>query len=471
MRWKKSNALCKTVKIMDKKSENKLFNKKLISLVLPIAFQQFMLSLVSASDAFMLGGVSQKSLSAVSLAGQVQFVFNLFLGGMSLGTSIFAAQYWGKGDTKTIEKLLGFVLKTSAIVGLLFSLSAIFIPQQIMLIFTSEQAIIDEGVLYLRAVSASYLLCAISQIYICIMKNTARAVESTIVSSVTVVLNIVINAILIFGLLGLPKLGVVGAAIATVISRAVELAWVVAASLIKNRVRLNFKHLIVVDKQLCKDFWKYTTPVLINQFAWGIGFTMYSVIMGHLGTDAVAANSIATIAKNMVICFCMGIGDGGSIMVGNELGAGNIKTAKKYGGKLCKLSIISGLASGIVLALLSPLIVSVMDLSETASSYLFWMMILLVINITGKSINGVTIAGFFCAGGDSRFGLICDTVNMWCVIIPIGLLSAFVWKLPVIAVFFILNLDEVTKLPIVYRHYKKYKWLKDLTKQNNSIAE
>ncbi len=456
---------------MDKKAQNKLFNKKLISLVLPIAFQQFMLSLVSASDAFMLGGVSQNSLSAVSLAGQVQFVFNLFLGGMSLGTSIFAAQYWGKGDTKTIEKLLGFVLKITAIVGLMFSLSAILIPNQIMLIFTAEQTIIDEGVLYLRAVSSSYLLCAISQIYICIMKNTGRAVESTVASSVTVVLNIMLNAILIFGLLGLPKLGVVGAAVATVIARAVELIWVLVSSFFKNRVRLKFRYFAHTDKQLRRDFWKYTMPVLLNQFAWGIGFTMYSVIMGHLGTDAVAANSIATIAKNMVICFCMGVGNGGSIIVGNELGAGNMKTAKEYGGRVCRLSIISGLASGIVLALLSPLIVSVMDLSETASNYLFWMMILLVINITGKSINCVTIAGIFCAGGDSRFGLICDTVNMWCVIIPIGLLSAFVWKLPVIAVFFILNLDEVTKLPIVYRHYKKYNWLKDLTKQNNSISE
>ena len=190
---------------------------------------------------------------------------------------------------------------------------------------------------------------------------------------------------------------------------------------------------------------------------------MYSVIMGHLGTDAVAANSIANIVKNLVACFCLGLGSGGGIMVGNELGAGRLENAKIYGRKLCKLSIICGAVSGLFLLALSLLILSVADLSNTANEYLKYMLYMCSYYMIGKSINGTTIAGIFCAGGDSKFGFLCDTITMWCITVPLGMLAAFVLKLPVLAVYFIVNLDEIVKLPAVYRHYKKYKWVKDLT--------
>lgn len=150
-------------------------------------------------------------------------------------------------------------------------------------------------------------------------------------------------------------------------------------------------------------------------------------------------------------------------MVGNELGAGRLDKAKEYGGRLCRLSILCGVASGIVLLALSPLILAVTDLSVTANAYLKWMLVMCSCYMVGKSVNGTTIGGIFCAGGDSKFGFLCDTVTMWCITVPLGLLTAFVLKLPVLAVYFIVNLDEIVKLPAVYRHYKKYKWVKDLT--------
>ena len=222
------------------------------------------------------------------------------------------------------------------------------------------------------------------------------------------------------------------------------------------------------DKRLRHDFWKYSSPVLGNEIVWGVGFTMYSVIMGHLGSDAVAANSIANIVKNLVACFCMGLGSGGGIMVGNELGAGRLDKAKEYGGRLCRLSVLCGVTSGIVLLALSPLILTVTDLSVTANAYLKWMLVMCSYYMVGKSVNGTTIAGIFCAGGDSRFGFLCDTVTMWCITVPLGFLTAFMLKLPVLAVYFIVNLDEIVKLPAVYRHYKKYKWVKDLTVYNGA---
>ncbi len=439
------------------------FSKKLITLVMPIAFQQFMLALVSASDALMLGVLSQNTLSAVSLAGQVTFVENLFFAAMTIGLSMLAAQYWGKSDRTSVEKIFAYVMKITVAVSFGFFLAGLCFPQALMRIFTGEQSLINNGAIYLRTVSPSFFLTGISQIYLCVLKNTGKATKSSVISSSSVVINIVLNTVFIFGLLGLPKLEIAGAALATVISRLIEVLWCVLETAKKDRVKLRTTYIVCSDKRLKHDFWKYTTPVLGNEIVWGVGFTMYSVIMGHLGTDAVAANSIANIVKNLVSCFCLGLGSGGGIMVGNELGAGSLETAKEYGKKLCRLSIVCGAASGLLLLVLSPLILAVTDLSETATGYLKWMLVMCSYYMIGKSVNGTTIAGIFCAGGDSKFGFLCDAITMWCIIIPLGTITAFALKLPVLAVCFIINLDEFVKLPAVYRHYKKYKWVKDLT--------
>ena len=447
------------------------FTKKLLTLVFPIAFQQFMLALVSASDALMLGMLTQDSLSAVSLASQVTFVENLFLMAMTIGLSMFAAQYWGKGDKGAVERIFAYVMKVTAVVSFLFFLAGMCIPRALMRIFTNELPLIEGGRVYLRTVSPAFLLTGISQIYLCILKNTGKAAKSSVISSVSVMVNIILNAILIFGWFGLPQMGIVGAALATVIARAIEVAWCIFETVKKDGAKLRVCHIVHNDKLLRHEFWKYSSPVLGNEIVWGVGFTMYSVIMGHLGSDAVAANSIANIVKNLVACFCLGLGSGGGIMVGNELGAGRLDKAKEYGDRLCRLSILCGVASGIVLLALSPLILAVTDLSITANTYLKWMLVMCSYYMVGKSVNGTTIAGIFCAGGDSKFGFLCDTVTMWCITVPLGLLTAFKLKLPVLAVYFIVNLDEIVKLSAVYRHYKKYKWVKDLTVYNGEGTE
>lgn len=439
------------------------FEKKLITIVMPIAFQQFMLALVSASDALMLGMVSQDALSAVSLASQITFVQNLFLMAMTIGLSMFAAQYWGKKDTESVERIFAYVLKITLAISFVFTLAAFCFPEFLMGIFTPETVLVEKGAIYLKAVSLSYLLTGISQIYLCVLKNSGKAVRSSIISSTSVISNIILNAVLIYGLFNMPKLGIAGAAIATVIARILEVMWCLLETSRKDGVKLRLIHIVKDDHRLRHDFWRYTTPVLGNEIVWGVGFTMYSVIMGHLGSDAVAANSIANIVKNLVACFGLGLGSGGGIIVGNELGAGRLDIAKEYGGKLCKFSILCDIASGILLLALNPLILSVTNLSEQSDTYLKWMLVMCSYYMIGKSINGTTIGGIFCAGGDSKFGFICDTVTLWCITVPLGFIAAFVFKLPVLVVYFVVNLDEIIKLPAVYRHYKEYKWVKDLT--------
>ncbi|MBQ1413035.1 MAG: MATE family efflux transporter [Clostridia bacterium] len=449
--------------------EKTQFYRKLFSLVLPLALQNLMSAIVSASDAVMLGFLNQDSLSAVSLATQVQFVLNLFFVALTIGTTILAAQYWGKGDIAAVEKTLGIATRFSLLISFVFFTAALGCPSLLMRIFTNEAALIALGIPYLRIVSFSYLLMGFSQIYLCIMKNSGRTLRSTVYSSAAMLLNLLLNAMLIFGFAGIPALGIEGAAYATLIARLVEAVLVLLENGGNVAVRIRLSYLIKADKILQRDFIKYTTPMLLNELAWGCGFTMFSVIMGHLGNDAVAANSVANIVKNIIACVCLGIGTGSGIMVGNELGSGHMERAKRCGDRLSRLSILAGAVTGGIILLCIPLIMRMtFTLSETAAGYLNIMLLVCSYYIIGKSINCTVIAGIFPAGSDTRFGLICDTVTMWCIVVPAGLIAAFVLKLPVIGVYLVLNTDEIIKLPVVYWYYKKYKWLKNITRESIS---
>lgn len=448
-------------------SEKRIFYRKLWGLVFPIAIQNLMTALVSASDAFMLGFVSQTSLSAVSLATQIQFVHNLFMLALTIGATTLAAQYWGKGDTDSVEEILAIVLKISMAVSVVFFIAAMFFSGFLMRIFTNDIRLIQAGIPYLRIVSVSYLFMGFSQIYLCIMKNSGRTAKSTIYGSVAVVINIGFNVIFIFGLAGFPAMGIAGAALATTVSRALELLLTIYENMHRSLVCVRLKYIRNSSKKLKKDFWHYTTPVLGNELVWGCGFTMFSVIMGHLGSDAVAANAVANILKNIIACVCNGIGIGAGIIVGNELGKGEMERATEYGNRLFKLAVFAGAVSGLILLAVSPVLrIFTGSLSAQAHSYLKNMMYICTYYMIGKSVNATVIAGVFCAGGDTKFGLKCDAVTMWVILIPIGMITAFVLKLPIMVVYFIISMDEIIKLPAVYRHYKKYNWVRNLTELN-----
>lgn len=435
--------------------------KKMVRLVLPIAFQQFMLALVSACDAVMLGRLSQNAMSAVSLASQVTFVLNLFMTAFVLGENMFVAQYYGKKDYVGITHVFGLVLSISSMTAGLFLLGTLLFPEGIMRFLTNAPDLIRLGSEYLKYIGISYLLSTVSQVYLTLMKNCDAVNLSTVISSVTVILNIVLNAMFIFGMLGAPALGIQGAALATVLATAVQSVWCIVYATVKmNWLDI---HLPTQNRILLKKFREKVTPVLLNELVWGGGFTMYSVIMGHLGADAVAANSIANISKNLVVCLCLGLGGAGSIMIGNELGAERFEEAKKTGKMLTKLSILCGCLSGLCLLALSPVILKLVRLTLTAKEYLRGMLLICSYYLVGKSVNSMTVGGIFPTGGDSKFGLICDTVTLWCITIPMGCICAFVLKIPILAVYFVLNLDEILKLPAVYLHYRKYGWVKNIT--------
>ncbi len=450
-------------------SERKQLFRQLFKIVTPIAFQYLMSSLVTASDAFMLGFLDQDSLAAASLAGQIAFVFSLFFGAFVFGLTVLAAQYWGKGDVATVRKVLAITMRYTLFVGLLFTLATFFIPEKIMYFFTKDPVLIADGARYLKTVALSYILGGFSQVYFGIMKICDKASLSSLIGSLAVVVNIILNACFIFGLGPFTKMGIAGAALATVLARVFECLFVLVMILMKKCISFSIKELfITLDKTLVKDYWKYTLPLLINQLGWGGGVTMYSVIMGHLGSDATAANSIASIVRSMIASLCWGIASGVGIIIGGMLGRNELDKAKKAGGIFVRFSILIGAGSGIVILILTPFILKVVTLTPQAHEYLKYMMFMAAYYIIGNSLNSTIISGIFPAGGDTRFGMICDVITLWCVVVPLGMLSAFILKLPVLVTAFILTLDEFVKLPAVYNHYMKYGWVKNITREKQS---
>lgn len=451
---------------MNTETKKDPFYSDLRRLVVPIAIQSFMLALVSATDAAMLGMIDQNSMASVSQAGQIQFFLNLLIMGFSIGVGIMTAQYWGKGDIKTIERIAPTGLKIILAIGGSVTLAAFLIPGVLMRILTSDEALIPLGTGYLRTVALSYVLCGITQVYFSLLKNTGLASRSSAISSFAVVLNILLNGVLIFGLLGMPAMGIRGAALATVIARATELALAVLVTRREGRVQLRWRGLLErADKVLLGDFLHYTTPVIGASLVWGIAFMSYSIIMGHLGSDAVAANSITSIIRNLISCLIRGVGGGAGVMMGNLLGANRLEEAKRCGARLTRLAALVGLCTGGSLMLLSPVLVGMASLTDTAAEYLRVMLIFCGCNIMAQSINHTVLDGIFGAGGDARFDMITNIEFMWCFSVPFGFLAAFVLKWPVPVIYCIVNLDEILKLPAVFHHYRKYIWLRNITRE------
>ena len=441
------------------------FYGKLRKLTLPIAFQSLMLASVAAGDALMLGRVTQEQMTAVSLATQVQFVQNMFIMAATAAGAILGAQYWGRGDRLTVQKLFHIMLRWSGLISLMFFAACELAPELLMRLFSHDSPIIEIGSGYLRIAGFSYLLTGISQCYLTTMKVTDHVGPCAWISSSAVVLNLILNAVFIFGLIGAPRMEARGAALATTISRAAELALCIVLSAGKSYVRPAWNRLLEKQKQLSADFRKQCIPLLGGGLLWGIGFTSYTAIMGHMGTDAAAANSVAAVVRDLICCVCNGVGSAAGIMVGNELGAGDLEKGKAYGIRLMKLSYVIGIASTAVVLALTPLVLRMVILTENAQRYLTGMMVIMAVYMIGRSVNTVTINGVLDGGGDTVFDMYSLAVCMWGIAIPLALLGAFVFHWPVLAVYACTCLDEVGKIPWVMIRFRKYKWVQNLTRE------
>lgn len=444
----------------------KQFYRQIGTLVIPIIIQNLLSAAVNSADVVMLNYVGQSAISAVSLAAQYAQMLFMFFYGLGTGASILCAQYFGKGEWEPIRAVEGIAMRISLTASVLFAGAAVTIPELMMKLFTEDGELIKLGAEYLRIVSVAYLCWGIIEVYLAILRSVGRAVVTMSMNVLAFSLNIILNAVFIFGLFGAPKLGVAGVAIATSVSRLIELFACVIVSGRTKEIKLNPAYMLIRNKLLFGDFVRLAVPALLNDVLWGAAFSMYSVILGHLGTDAVAANSLVTVVRNFGTVFCFGVASAGGILVGNVLGENKIEKARDYTSRVMKLTILTGIAGGLVVLAVTPLVMRFADLSETAMGYLKVMLLINSYYVIGIAVNTTLIAGIFRAGGDSRFGCICDGITMWCYAVPLGFFAAFVLKLPVLWVYFLLCTDEFAKWPAVIRRYRSGKWLKNITRDN-----
>ncbi len=444
--------------------EAKSFYKDLRNVVQPMAIQNLISSAVNSADVIMLGYIGQTAIAASSLAGNVAFILFMVSTGLSSGLVMLGAQYWGKKDTESIKTLLGIGLRICCTVEIIVACIAAFYPRILMLIFTKDPALIAEGCKYLRAASFSYVCLSFSQMFQAGFKSIERVKIVTITSTTSLFLNIGLNAVFIFGLLGVPKMGITGVGIATSIARFIEMVICFIYAGRQTDVKFSVACVFRRNKLLTKDFIRYSMPAVGNELVWGAAFAMYSVIMGHLGEDIVAANSVVNTVRQLGSVLCFGMAYGGAIVVGKYMGAGDMEVAERNASRLARVTILSGVLGAILLLCTYPIIPYIADLNETAAHYRNVLLFINSYSLIGASINTVLICGIFRAGGDSKFGFVADTINMWCVSVPLGLIAAFVLKLPPLWVYFILFLDEFEKMPFVIRHYFKKGWLRNITR-------
>ncbi len=444
------------------------FYRKIFHLVLPIVIQNLLSAAVNSADVVMLNYVGQSSISAVSLASQyANILFSVFYG-LGTGVTMLCSQYYGKKDMRAIEVVEGIALRFSLAGSLSFTVLSLAIPQYMMRLFTNDAELITIGTSYLRCMSVAYLCWGIIEIYLSVLRSIGRVTICTVLNVITFSFNIILNATFIFGLFGAPRLGAMGVAIATSLSRFVELMGCLIVSAFSKDIKLSFRSIFIRNKLLFKDFVRLSLPALGNDIVWGLGFSMYSVIIGHLGTDAVAANSFVVVVRNFGTILCFGIASAGTILLGNTLGENRLKEAKADSRRLMKLTVLSGIIGGLIVLAASPFVLTYAkeSLTDNAQHYLKYMLLINTYYIMGTAVNTTLIAGVFRAGGDSRFGLFCDTIDMWCYAVPLGFFAAFVLKLPVLWVYFLLCTDEFVKWPWVFKRYKSEKWLKNITRDN-----
>lgn len=407
----------------------------------------------------MLGFVNGDAMAAVSLAANVEFVENLFFSALVGGATVLSAQYWGKGDKISIEYIFGLILRYAVVISVLFTVISLTFSEQLMGLFTNETELIPIGAEYIRMAAGSYLLTGLSQCYLCIMKTTEQTKQSVIISSFALCLDTVLNVVFIFAF----HMEAAGAALTTSITRAIELTIVLIYA--KN-MAVEPKIFSKISSLLHKDFLRCSIPHLINSMLWGLGTSVYASVIGHLGKAVATAYSAAAIVRNLSISLCRGLAQGVEILLADMLGAKKMAEAKIFGRNMSRFSVIFGVISAILALLFGEVLSHFMTLSE-AAKYDFQIMILIsAFYVFTQCISIVVVCGIFIAGGDTAFDAYSVAITMWLIIIPLALMAAFWWELPPLAVYFILSLDEIVKMPLIYVHYKKYKWLSNITRED-----
>lgn len=438
----------------------KVFFKQLIFLAFPIMIQNLLVSSVSFVDTLMIGKVGESALAAVGLANQLFFLITLFYFGVSSGAAIFIAQFWGAQDKKSMHKVIGLALVINFLGALVATMASLFAPATLLKIFTHDETVVKLGVEYLQVVAISYLFTAIVMIFSTALRSTADAKTPLLTSIVSLVINIVLNYVLIFGKFGFPKMEVKGAALATAIARAMEMIILLAIVYRKKKsVAPSFKEMFSFDKKLVKTYFTICTPVIFNEILWSLGMTAYKVAYAKMGVEVIAAVNVIEAIQSLFFVALMGISNATAIMVGNKIGQNQIAVARLYARLLLTISFISGVILALFLSLLSQFLIVPFNLSKEVGSLASSSLKTLSFLIPIKALNMVLIVGLLRSGGDTRFSMFAELFGVWFIGVPFAFIGVFFLALPLHYLYLFVGTEEVFKTLIGFFRIKSGKWI------------
>ena len=444
--------------------KDKIFLKSMVAIALPMALQNLISTSVNMVDTLMITTLGEASLAAVGLANQVFFFYALITFGINSGSSIFISQYWGKEDIINIRRVLGIALFISTIVGIIFTIGAFFFPEFLMRIFIDDVEVVKLGSGYLKLVSLSYLITAISFAYNVALRSTGRPNIPMISSLISFITNTVFNYMLIFGKFGFPALGVKGAAIGTIIARIAELAFLLyTVYRTKGVLAASIKDLVDWSKEFIAKYIKTVSPVIFNEGFWSLGQIMYSIAYASIGTEATAAIQLTTTIQNVFFVLIRGLANACTVMVGNRIGANNKEEAYDYAIKFISLATTLGLILGAIMALTPDITLKIFNIEPNLYVVTKRILIMMGLTFVIRTYNSTVIVGVLRGGGDTNFSLYIEMGAVWLVGVPLAFIGAKLLNLPVYFVFLLVSCEEVVKLIVSLPRVLSKKWIKDLT--------
>jgi putative MATE family efflux protein len=444
---------------------DKTFYNKLFKISIPIILQNLISSVLNMVDTVMVGSLGAPQIAAVGLANQIFFVFFLLIYGINSGCGIFIAQYWGSRDRENIRRTMAFSILVGTAVGLIFTFLALYMPRQILILFRIEPDVLAYGVEYMRYSALSYLLASISVSYSFAARSIGEAKTPMLISAVSLTIHAILNFILIFGYLGLPRMEIKGAAIGTVISRVIEVSallyWVyvinkdgVLSATLKDAAKLSLKYI--------KNIMITAMPVILNDVSWSLGMTMYSAAYARLGTTAMASIQIANTVQNIFIVISIGLASSCAVMLGNSIGENNKEGAISYANRFIRLGTLAGAVLGVMLVLISPVILMLFGSSHEAQQLAQVILVIMGLFLWSRYLNNILVVGILRSGGDTTFAMVMETCSVWLIGVPLAFMGALWWHLPVFLVYTLISLEELVKSYLGLIRVRSRKWVRDV---------
>lgn len=444
--------------------DDREFLKKAVKIACPVALQGMLNTIINLVDTLMIGTLGATAIAAVGLANKVFFVFSLLIFGIASGSGILAAQYWGTKDARSIHKVLGLSIALAMGGAACFVFPAILFPQGVMSIFTTSQGSIELGAKYLRIAALTYPFIALTNVFVAMLRSVNQVKAPVLTSCIAIGINIILNYILIFGAFGAPRLGVVGAALATLTARMIEAGLVLAYVYVgKSPVAGSIRELFGWSRSFVRRLFWISFPVILNEFMWGLGTTLYSLAYGRMGDEAVAAITIATPIQDIVVVLFQGLSAATAVILGNELGAGKLKRAERYAVNFFTLQFLVTLAAAGVVLLIRQPIIGLYRIPESVAQDASRCILVFAAFMVPKMFNYVNVVGVLRSGGDTKMCLFLDTSGVWFIGVPLAFLGALVWKLPIYWVYALVLSEEIYKAILGFWRYRQKKWLRNLT--------